>query len=168
MSEDTRIVDDAWKRLLPRGFFVTGTGTDVGKTYVGSLLAAGLLERGLRVGVYKPVASGCRREEERLVADDAEQLWRSAGRPKSLHDVTPQRFEAPVAPNVAARSEGVPVDEDLLRRGIKTWCDCDCVLVEGAGGILSPVSDNDLVADFGCRFRLPPCRGRRKSIGLHQ
>ncbi|MCG8584529.1 MAG: AAA family ATPase, partial [Pirellulales bacterium] len=53
-----------------RGLFITGTDTDVGKTYVAAMIARALVEDGLRVGVYKPVASGCRQEGRAVIADD--------------------------------------------------------------------------------------------------
>ena len=90
------------------GLFVAGTSTEVGKTYVAALIARALVASGWRVGVYKPVASGCRREGERLFAEDAEMLWEAAGKPGDLQRVCPQRFELPVAPPQAARAEGPP------------------------------------------------------------
>jgi dethiobiotin synthetase len=120
------------------GFFITGTGTEVGKTYVAALIARELVAAGKRVGVYKPVASGGGGATD----DDATLLWEAAGRPLTLDQVCPQKFRAPVAPNVAARMEGRQVKANLLRTGIKPWLDaCDIVLVEGAGGLMSPISD---------------------------
>lgn len=162
-----------------RGFFITGTGTKVGKTYVGALLARELTSRGLKVGVYKPVASGCvtlseyqvsgRRKAsgesgtggwglgaEDLVAADALTLWHAAGCPLSLAEVCPQRFRAAVAPNVAARMEQRRVDANLLRIGIDPWLSTsDIVLVEGAGGLMSPLSDDDYNADLAADLGLP-------------
>ena len=60
---------------MRRDYFVTGTDTGVGKTYVGCLIARSLRAAGLRVGVYKPVASGCRRQRDTLVSDDGLALW---------------------------------------------------------------------------------------------
>jgi dethiobiotin synthetase len=151
-----------------RGFFITGTGTEVGKTYVGALLAKEFVSRGLRVGVYKPVASGCVTYAEYqgsedwgmgpkdLVSEDALALWQAAGRPLSLDEVCPQRFRAAVAPNVAARMEDRRVDTNLLRIGIDPWLsNSDIVLVEGAGGLLSPISDDDYNADLAGDLGLP-------------
>ena len=138
-----------------RGVFVTGTNTEVGKTYVSSLLAQALVSRGLRVGVYKPVASGCAFKDGQLHSEDAEQLWVAAGKPLSLIDVTPQRFAAPLAPNVAARNEGRSVDPGLLRTGLEVWNEFDFTIVEGVGGLLSPISDDDLVVDLAADFGLP-------------
>jgi dethiobiotin synthetase len=111
---------------------------------------------GKKVGVYKPVASGCRRQGNQLVADDALAIWEAAGKPRSLDDVCPQRFEAPLAPPLAAEQQGDRVDPDLLRRGILRWQESsDIVLVEGSGGLLSPVGEEDFAADLALEFGYP-------------
>ena len=69
---------------MSRGLFITGTGTGVGKTYVGALIARALRDAGKRVGVYKPVASGCELRDGKLVSPDAVALWEAAGRPGTL------------------------------------------------------------------------------------
>ncbi len=139
-----------------RGLFITGVDTNVGKTYVTALLARGQLEIGKRVGVYKPVASGCRREGGELVSEDALTLWSAAGRPGTLAQVCPQCFEAPLAPPVAAAAESKLVDRELLRSGLDVWrASSDIVLVEGAGGLMSPIADGDLVADLAIDLKLP-------------
>src|SRR5688572_27332873 len=101
-----------------RGLFITGTDTGVGKTYVAALIAGALVTAGRTVGVYKPTASGCRREGGELISDDAVALWEAAGRPGELERACPQRFAAPLAPHLAARAEGREVDAALLRSGL--------------------------------------------------
>jgi dethiobiotin synthetase len=129
------------KQNIP-GLFITGTDTDVGKTYVGVLIARALKAAGHRVGVYKPVASGCRREGRLLISDDALLLWRAAGKPGELDRVCPQCFEAPLAPHLAAMAEGKQIDRKLLRDGLDYWLACsDIVLIEGAGGLLAPLGN---------------------------
>ncbi len=140
---------------MTAGLFITGTGTGVGKTHVAAMLARALVASGRRVGVYKPVASGCHRGEEgKLISDDAVRLWEAADRSGELSLVCPQMFLAPLAPHRAAAEEGHQVDCKLLRDGFEHWqSTCDMVLVEGAGGLLSPISDKDdnaqLAADLG-------------------
>jgi dethiobiotin synthetase len=166
-----------------RGVFVTGTDTGVGKTYVAALLARALCAAGYKVGVYKPVASGCpeapgRGPESgavagddsstsrgrgggsgtaaRLVSNDAVVLWEAAGRPGELERVCPQKFRAPLAPPVAAAHEGRIVDRGLLRGGFEYWRRrWDFVVVEGAGGLLSPLTESDYVADLARDLTLP-------------
>jgi dethiobiotin synthetase len=144
---------DAALRMPPRGLFVTGTDTDCGKTYVACGIVRVLRQTGLRVGVYKPVASGC--SADRPKDHDGWRLWDAAGRPGRLEDVCPQTFTAPLAPHLAARAEGREVDERRLIEGISAWSAWDLVVVEGVGGLMSPVSDNLYVADLAAEFRLP-------------
>jgi len=141
---------------VTRGLFITGTGTGVGKTYVAALIAAALRKAGKRVGVYKPVASGCELRGGELTSPDAIALWEAAGRPGRLADVCPQLFAPPVAPHLAARAEAKRVDPLLLRSGIEKWRqDSEIVLVEGAGGLMSPLSDDDYNADLAAEFGYP-------------
>jgi dethiobiotin synthetase len=137
------------------GLFITGTGTEVGKTHVSAMIARALTARGKKVGIYKPVASGCQvGEDGQRTSEDAVQLWEAAGQPGSLAQVCPQTFIAPLAPPQAAALEGRQVDGRLLRQGFEPWRRLsEVVLVEGAGGLLSPLSDEDdnasLAADLG-------------------
>ena len=102
-----------------RGLFITGTNTGVGKTYVAALIARALAAAGRQVGVYKPAASGCQREADGgLISDNALALWNAAGRPGELKRVCPQRFEAPLAPHLAAAREGKRLDAALMRSGL--------------------------------------------------
>jgi dethiobiotin synthetase len=141
---------------MSRGLFITGTGTGVGKTYVAALIARKLTSTGKRVGVYKPVASGCELRDGILQSTDAVALWEAAGRPGTLEQVCPQRFAVAVAPHLAARVEGRRVDQQQLRSGLDFWREsCDVVLVEGAGGLMSPVSDDDYNADLADEFGHP-------------
>jgi dethiobiotin synthetase len=129
--------------------FVAGTDTDVGKTYVAALIAAALRQAGYSVGVYKPVESGCVWNQGQLVARDAEKLWVAAGKPRTLQDVCPQRFQAPLAPPVAAIAEGRAVDRNQLSEAARCWEEtCDVLIIEGAGGLFSPIAAGMLNIDL--------------------
>jgi dethiobiotin synthetase len=138
--------------MPPDGFFITGTDTGVGKTAVAVALAAARRAAGVRVGVYKPVASG-------VVFDgssDIERLWEAAGRPLTLAEVCPQAFAAAIAPVQAAAVEGKQVDEQLLRDGIQPWREAsELVIVEGAGGLFSPLGEASLNVDVARDLGLP-------------
>lgn len=142
------------KTHMTPGLYITGTNTGVGKSHVTRLIARALVNAGYKVGVYKPVATDCKRQGTEVVAPDAVKLWDAAGRPGKLEDVCPQKFVAPLAPPSSARLEGREVDRELLRSGLELWrANSDIVLVEGAGGLLSPMSEEDdnsnLAAEFG-------------------
>jgi len=146
----------ARQRPATCGLFVVGTDTGVGKTRVAACIAAALAREGLRVGVYKPAASGCRRLGKTLISDDALALWQAAGEPGELRAVCPQPFAAPLAPYLAAREERKEIDARLLRSGIDYWRKrSDIIVVEGAGGLMSPVGERDYVADLAEHFGYP-------------
>ncbi|MCH7989264.1 MAG: dethiobiotin synthase [Planctomycetes bacterium] len=143
--------------MIPPGLFITGTGTDVGKTYVTSLIARELVSDGVTVGAYKPVCSGC---EERpngdLIWRDIEELSKAIGGGFDPERICPQRFSAGLAPPVAARMEGKTVDATLLRRGAAWWNDkVDFLLIEGVGGLLCPLTDEESVADLAKDLEFP-------------
>jgi len=138
------------------GLFITGTDTGVGKTCVAAAIARALVQKGMKVGVYKPAASGCKRVGGKLVSEDALLLWEAAARAGSLSRVCPQLFAAPLAPHLAAEAEGKQLDEKLLRTGIDYWLEqSEIVLVEGAGGLLSPLGQKKYVADLARVFGFP-------------
>jgi dethiobiotin synthetase len=119
-------------------------------------MARALVSMGKRVGVYKPVASGCHLRDGQLESPDAVTLWDAAGRPGRLEQVCPQKFAAPLAPHLAARAEGRRVDPQLLRAGINIWRQsADIVLVEGAGGLMSPLVEDEYNADLAEELRYP-------------
>jgi dethiobiotin synthetase len=144
------------ERPRTRRLFFAGTDTDVGKTYVAALATSELLQLGRIVAVYKPAASGCEPadngSDERTSAD-ATRLWEASGRRGDLHAVCPQRFLAPLAPQAAAISEGRTVDEALLVTGLDAVIDgADVAVIEGAGGLLSPLSQTLLNSDIAAKL----------------
>ena len=141
---------------IPRGLFVVGTDTGVGKTYIASLIAKSLRQAGRKVGVYKPVASGCQTVGKTTVSDDAVALWEAAGQPGTLSAVCPQRFRAPVAPHLAAKIEGKEINRRKLRTGLDFWLhSSEIVIVEGAGGLMSPIGETEYVLDLAAEFQFP-------------
>lgn len=137
----------------PRVLFIAGTDTDVGKTHVASLAVAELRYSGRCVAAYKPVASGCVERDGERISGDAMSLWEATGRRGDWRAVCPQRFLAPLAPNQAAAEEGRQVDEALLIQGFTSVAaGSEIAIVEGAGGLLSPLSDRSLNSDLAARL----------------
>ncbi len=143
-------------KRLP-GLMITGTNTEIGKTYVAARIAESMVAAGHRVGVYKPVASGVTVPgDPNHALSDPLVLWNAAGQPGELERVCPQQFRAPLAPHLAAAAEGRSVDARLLREGLQYWQETsEFVIVEGVGGLMSPISDEDYVADLAAEFGYP-------------
>ncbi len=150
-----------------RGLFITGTDTGVGKTAVTSAAVRWLRMAGISVGAYKPAASGCEPSPQGgHVWGDVESLFDALGERFPRERICPQTFVAPLAPPVAAEAEGRQVDGRLLRSGADWWRDrVDVLLVEGAGGLLSPLSDTDNVADVAADLGFPVLIVARVGLG---
>ena len=101
-----------------------------------------------------------------MVSDDAVALWNAAGRPGDLDRVCPQRFAAALAPHLAARAEGTQIDADRLRDSLEYWRRrSEVVVVEGAGGLMSPLGDDDYVAGLAEDFGFPLVVVARNALG---
>lgn len=131
---------DGLKLNIP-GLFITATGTDVGKTVITCAMASVLREQhGKRVGVSKPLASGCRKDREGLVCPDTEALAHFADCRVPLETITPLRYRQPLAPGVAQESEDTAFEEETIVKSLHHIQDVsDCLLVEGAGGLYVPI-----------------------------
>ena len=142
--------------LLPRGLFVTGTDTGIGKTWIASSIVRALASSGIRVGAYKPVCSGGVDFGGNVTWEDIDRLQSALGAEYPVDAICPQRFLAALAPPLAARLESRRVDSDLLLAGARWWNGkADMLIVEGAGGLLSPVTETETVADLAQRLEYP-------------
>lgn len=151
----------------PRGFFVTGTDTDVGKTVVAAGLVAAMRRSGYNVGVMKPVATGGVRRREGPMSEDAEFLAHVADAPEPMRIIAPVVLAEPLAPTVAARRAGVKIDLDLIWRAFDEIIAAhDAVVVEGIGGLLCPIIEKEFrVADMVARMGLPLVIVARPNLG---
>ncbi len=141
---------------MGRGLFVTGTDTGAGKTMVTAALAATLHVRGLRVGVMKPVESGCPQGDDGLRPLDALFLRSASGCDAPLALVNPYALAHPLAPALAAELEGIHIDIDHIRECYRQLSvDHDIVLVEGAGGLLAPCAGELTMRDLAVELNLP-------------
>jgi dethiobiotin synthetase len=146
-----------------RGWFVTGTGTEVGKTVVAAAIARTARTAGARVAVFKPAVSG--------LADypPAPQTWRSAPRlpdhallrlaaesSQGADEIAPYRYGPPVSPHLAAELSAERIDPDLLRgAALAAAEDADLLICEGVGGFLVPLTESYLVRDLARDLGLP-------------
>src|SRR5262249_27510582 len=122
-----------------RGFFITGTDTGVGKTWVTAALARWLREQGQAVRVCKPVATGARQVNGRWLSEDTELLARAAGEEGPWDHITPWTFPDPVAPPLAARRAGVRMVLADMVAAVRRRAN-GILLVEGVGGLLCPLT----------------------------
>jgi dethiobiotin synthetase len=137
------------------GVFVTGTDTEIGKTFVSTALASAARRRGLKVGVMKPVASGALRTPDGLRNDDALALMAAAGE-TDYAAVNPYCFEPAISPHLAADDAGVTIDLGRLAALARVRAqECDWLVVEGAGGWLAPLGAGRSMADLARALGLP-------------
>ncbi len=141
---------------MGRGIFITGTDTGVGKTLVACGLAALLKTLGYRVGVMKPVETGCVEKDGQLFPQDAFYLKEASGCEESLEKICPYRLRAPLAPSVAAAREKTKIDVSALTEIYSEISSAhDVTLVEGAGGLLVPLLSHYTYADLAKLLKLP-------------
>lgn len=138
--------------------FITGAGTDVGKTFVAAGLIAAWRDAGRSVAAVKPVASGYR--EDQIAASDPGRLLAALGRPvtaAAAAAIAPWRFAAPLSPDMAARREGRQVDFTALL----TFCRASIadhpgdLVIEGIGGIMVPLDERHTVLDWMAGLAVP-------------
>jgi dethiobiotin synthetase len=149
-----------------KGIFITGTDTGVGKTHVAAGIAGALRRRGIDVGVMKPVETGCPMRGGRLRPSDAMRLRSAAGAKDSLDLVNPCRFRFPLAPAVAARLEKNKVDMKKIMKSFRELVSLhDFLIVEGAGGILVPLTMSVSFCELAREMALPVVIAARPGLG---
>jgi dethiobiotin synthetase len=142
--------------MKPSQFFVTGTDTEVGKTFISVGLIALLQSYGLKTAGMKPIASGCQLRDGQWQNEDALALIAQADVELPYTTVNPYAFEPAIAPHIAAEQAGVKVSVDHITACFETIRQqADAVVVEGAGGWLVPVNEQQTMADLAKRLDLP-------------
>lgn len=138
------------------GYFITGSDTDVGKTYIGCELIRQLRELDAEIEVRKPAESGCIPDETgQLIAADATQLNAANDNAETMSRVAANRFKAALAPHRAARLEGKELYITDLVDACSRDDDNNLLFVEGAGGFYSPIAEDGLNADLASTIQLP-------------
>jgi len=145
------------------GLFVTGTDTGVGKTVVAAALTAALRAEGRNIGIWKPVQSGASIGSG---ATDAERLLRSTGINERAEAVAPFSFEEPLTPFLAARHAGITLTlKELITAGKPLMKRYEALVVEGAGGVAVPLTEDTLVIDLISELRIPTLIVARSGLG---
>jgi len=150
-----------------KGFFVTGTDTDVGKTLIAAGITAALRQRGVKAGYFKPVQSGCPEENGKLIPTDARLVRELAGLSDPLDLLTPVTLRLHLAPGVAAAREGIKVDLARVAAAFRELAGrYGFLVVEGAGGLYVPLADTAfLVLDLARWLKLPLLVVARAGLG---
>ncbi len=135
-----------------KGVFVTGTGTEVGKTVVAAALARAFAARGRRVAVFKPAVTGLDEPGE----PDHALLRRAAGSDQADAEIAPYRYGPPASPHLAAELAGERIDPGRLREAAAAaGRDADLLVCEGVGGLLVPLAPGYLVRDLAADLGMP-------------
>jgi dethiobiotin synthetase len=144
------------------GIFVTGTGTEVGKTVVAAVIARSLAASGRRVAVFKPAVTGLEDPGEA----DHELLRRASGSSQSDEEIAPYRYGPPASPHLAAEMAGERIEPDrLLASARAAAAGADKLVCEGVGGFLVPLSPGYLVRDLAVELGLPVAIAASPGLG---
>lgn len=138
------------------GFFVTGTDTDVGKTYIASALVRHFVQQGYETIGMKPVAAGCESVNGELRHTDVDALVAASNVQTALSNVNPYAFVPAIAPHIAAEQFGVNISLEKIQQafdGLKSQA--EVLVVEGAGGFCVPINQQQTMADLAVNFNLP-------------
>jgi dethiobiotin synthetase len=143
-------------KLLAKSYFITGTDTDVGKTFVTVALMRYFRQQGQTVLAMKPVASACIVGQDGLRNEDALLLQRHASKQVDYHLINPYAFALPVSPHIAAQEVGQEVELSVINKNYQVLKElAEVVLVEGIGGWLAPINQSADVADLAISLQLP-------------
>jgi dethiobiotin synthetase len=138
--------------MEPAGVFVTGTGTEVGKTVVAAVVAQTMARTGQRVALFKPAVTGLDEEGEA----DHQLLRRAAGSDQSDGEIAPYRYGPPASPHLAAALAGEEIEPARLLEAARVAAGrADALVCEGVGGLLVPLSPGYLVRDLAADLGYP-------------
>lgn len=149
---------------MNHGVFITGTDTGVGKTLVAAALALHFKERGLTVGVMKPIETGVSAGKE--ARSDAARLGSIIESEETSGAIRPYSFELPVAPLAAAQMSGLSINLGAISKIYRLLSgQYECMVVEGVGGLLVPITPRDNVLSLIKHLRLPVVVVGRSGLG---
>ncbi len=144
---------------MSKGYFVTATGTDVGKTFVTALLVKKWRDSGIDAGYYKAALSGAELRDGKWVAGDADYVKRIANLPDSQEQLVSYVYKEAVSPHLAARKEGNPVELAKVKDDFDAARNRhEFIFAEGSGGIICPIRYDDqkiFLADIMKTLNLP-------------
>ena len=129
---------------MSKGYFVTATGTDVGKTFVTALLVKKWRDSGINAGYYKAALSGAELRDGKWIAGDADYVKRIANLPDTQEQLVSYVYKEAVSPHLVARKEGNPVELAKVKADFEAACARhEFIFAEGSGGIICPIRYDD-------------------------
>ncbi len=141
---------------MKQAFFITGTDTGVGKTYIACKLIRDYVAQGYKVVGMKPVSAGTVLADSDWVNEDVLQLEKAGNVIVSRELINPYSFTAPIAPHIAAKNEGIKIKIELIQQAFEALVTmADIVIVEGAGGFLVPLNNQQTTADLVAALNIP-------------
>ncbi|MGV3582323.1 MAG: dethiobiotin synthase [Methylophilus sp.] len=141
---------------MAQSYFITGTDTGVGKTYVACKLIKQYIAQGYKVVGMKPVAAGCELVDGVWVNEDVKLLTEASNVKAPADLINPYCFKEPIAPHIAAQHEDVVISLDVIESAYHQLAQmADIVIVEGAGGLLVPLDSKHTIADLIARLNIP-------------
>ncbi len=144
------------KKNTPPAYFITGTDTDVGKTYVASALLRHFVALGFNALGMKPVAAGCELVNGGFINEDVVQLTQASNIKAPLALVNPYAFVPAIAPHIAAKLAGITISLSVISQAFEALSQlADVVIVEGAGGFCVPLNAHETMADLAVKLNLP-------------
>ena len=146
--------------------FISGTGTDVGKTFVTENLIYLLKAKGFTVSPYKPIETGCKKNKSKLIPSDASKFHKLIDKEIDIDLINPYRFQQPISPNRAIRlaNKKIFIDDYIGRS--KLLPKNDYLIVEGAGGLYSPISTDGYNIDLIKKMKIPTVLVAKDEIGV--
>jgi len=139
-----------------RAWFITGTDTGIGKTFATCVLIHAARAQGFTALGMKPVASGAEIIDGKLVNEDAARLLAAGSFDPGMEQLNPYCLRTPVSPHIAAREENIRIEPARIRKAFDELAlRCDCLFVEGAGGLLSPMGEETDATHIARELDLP-------------
>ena len=143
--------------LSAQSYFIVGTDTGVGKTFIASRIVQQFANQGYKTVGMKPIASGCEKNAQgEWVNEDVTALTNASNVQAPLNIINPYRFQPAIAPHIAASQAGVNIEIAKISQCFSTLQQqADIVIVEGAGGFLVPINPQETLADLAVALKLP-------------
>jgi dethiobiotin synthetase len=146
--------------------FISGTNTEVGKTFITVNIIKLLQSKGYLVNPYKPVETGCRKRLSKLVPNDSSLFHKTIKKRMPLDKINPYRFLEPISPAKAIKLSKKRITINNYLAKYKSLPDCDFSVIEGAGGLLSPLASDGFNIDLIKKIKAPTILVAKDEIGV--